>query len=118
MAAAKWYRGWIAVGGECRVMASTGGMPWVLAADPAEFPDRANDAKSFNWGVPSRATYVLARTLLVDALGREAADRLDTGQFMAEVLVHFAKGPDWQLNTNQIARWAESTPSKTSEVAE
>jgi hypothetical protein len=112
MASEKWYRGWIALGGECRVMVSAGSMPSVLAADPAEFPDRAADPKSFNWGVPSRATYILARTLLVDALGREAADRLDTAQFMAEVLVHFAKGPDWQLNAGEIARWAENAMAR------
>ena len=102
----RWYRGWIGVGGEFRVMASNGSTPEVLKADLAEFRDRADRLESFDWGRPSRAAYMLARTLLVDALGRAAADAFDPADFMDQVLMRFPTGPDWQLTAADIQRWA------------
>ena len=102
----RWYRGWIGVGGEFRVMASNGSTPEVLKADLAEFRDRADRLESFDWGRPSRAAYMLARTLLVDALGRAAADAFDPADFMDQVLMRFPTRPDWQLTAADIQRWA------------
>ncbi len=109
----KFYRGWIAVGGQAHVLVTSGpSIPTLLQADVNEFGDRAGQQGDFDWGVPSRSAYVLARTLLVDALGKELADELDPAEFMDEVLVRFPKGPDWELSAHDVARWAESTMRK------
>lgn len=101
-----WYRGWIGTGGECHVLVSTGTIPQSLKADAAEFPDRVAQLDSFDWGRPSRGAVVLARTLLVDALGAGRAGDLDAADFMFDVLLRFPKGPDWQLTSGDIERWA------------
>jgi len=108
----RWYRGWIGVGGEFKVMASNGSTPEVLKADVTEFHDRADRLDSFDWGRPSRAAYMLARTLLVDALGRPTADAFDPADFMDQVLMRFPMGPDWQLTAADIRRWAAATRSE------
>ena len=110
--ASRWYRGWIGVGGEFRVMASNGSTPEVLKADGGEFRDRAERLDSFDWGRPSRAAYMLARTLLVDALGRGAADAYDPADFMDQVLMRLPMGPDWQLTAGDIQRWAAAAQSE------
>ena len=111
-AQSRWYRGWIGVGGECRVLASSGTTPEVLKADAGEFRDRADRLDSFDWGRPSRGAYMLARTLLVDALGRSTADAFDAADFMAQVLMRFPVGPDWQLTASDIQRWAAVTQTE------
>jgi hypothetical protein len=108
---ARWYRGWIGTGGECHVLVSTGTMPQPLQADATEFPDRVTQLESFDWGRPSRGAVVLARTLLVDALGPERAGSFDPAEFMFEVLLRFPKGPDWQLTDGDIERWAAAARS-------
>jgi hypothetical protein len=87
-------------------MVSSGSRPEVLRADASEFKDRAGQLDSFDWGKPSRAAYMLARTLLVDALGPARAEAYDPAEFMAQVLMRFPMGPDWQLTAGDIHRWA------------
>ena len=109
----KFYRGWIAVGGQAHVLVTNGpNIPTLLQADVNEFADRVGQVGDFDWGVPSRATFVLARMLLVDALGKDLADQLETAEFMEQVLVRFPKGPDWELSAHDVARWAESAMRK------
>ena len=112
----RWYRGWIGVGGECHVMVSTGTTPEALRADGNEFKDRADRLDSFDWGKPSRAAYMLARTLLVDALGHARADAYDPAEFMQQVLMRFPMGPDWQLTASDIDRWAAAVQSGASQA--
>jgi hypothetical protein len=107
----RWYRGWIGVGGECHVIVSTGTTLEALRADGNEFKDRADRLDSFDWGKPSRAAYMLARTLLVDALGRARADERNSAEFMEQVLMRFPMGPDWQLTAGDIHRWAAAVRS-------
>ena len=114
----KWYRGWIAVGGDCRVLVYTGpAIPSLLRVNVAEFPDRVGNETTFDWGRPSRSTLVLARALLADALGRERASHLDAARFMDETLTRFPKGPDWQLTDDEIERWAEGASEPEPELA-
>lgn len=55
---------------------------------------------------------MLARTLLVDALGQATADAFDPADFMDQVLMRFPMGPDWQLTAADIQRWAAASRSE------